>query len=339
VTRRVQLVFFALGLAFFVWLVSRIGARTIIVDLGRTGWVFVPIVLVWGVVYITNTIAWLTLAEDGASHLPFARGYTISVASFAINYITPMISLGGEPFKIAASARWLGGDTAASSVVAFRVVHTLGQFVFWILTIPIAYALLPHTTAIMTGLGIATLALLIGALLLAVLMRASAIEPLLAGLATRFVTTPLLGRVARLVLGRRTSLAVIDSALLKLARERTGALAFALLAEVSGRFIAMLEYFLIARSVGIDIGYPTAVLIGGFSQLVLNLFFFIPFEMGSKEGGLYLIFELLHLPPGLGVYTAIVSRLRELAWIAIGLLFIWLSGGAASARGLIRSGE
>jgi hypothetical protein len=300
------------------------------VDLGRTGWVFVPIVLVWGVVYITNTIAWLTLAEDGSSRLPFARGYAISVASFAINYITPMVSLGGEPFKIAASARWLGGDTAASSVVAFRVVHTLGQLLFWLLTVPIAFALLPHTTITLVLLGVATVALAVGAALLALLMRTSAIEPLLAGLAARFATTPLLGRVARLVLGGRTSLAVIDTALVRLAHERTGALVVALVAEVSGRFIAMFEYFFIARSIGVDIGYPAAVLIGGFSQLILNLLFFIPFEMGSKEGGLYLIFELLHLPPSLGVYTAIVSRLRELTWIGIGLLLIWVSGNTGS---------
>lgn len=331
-SRRVQVVFFAVGLAFFVWLVSRIGARTIVVDLGRTGWVFAPIVLVWGVVYVTNTIAWLTLAEDGPSGLRFPRAYAISVASFAINYITPMISLGGEPFKIAASARWLGGNSAASSVVAFRVVHTLGQLIFWILTIPIAYALLPHTTTTLVVLAIGTVALIIGALLLGLLLRASAIEPLLAGLAARFATTPLLGRVARLVLGGRTSLALIDSALARLARERSGALALALVAEVSGRFIAVIEYFLIARSIGVEIGYPAAVLIGGFSQLVLNLLFFIPFELGSKEGGLYLIFQLLGLPPSLGVYTAIVSRLRELTWIAIGLLLIWLSGTTREAR-------
>lgn len=332
-SRRVQFVFFALGLAFFVWLVSRIGVRTIVIDLARTGWVFVPIVLVWGLVYITNTIAWLVLADEGSGRLPFPRGYAISVASFAINYITPMVSLGGEPFKIAASARWLGGDRAAASVVAFRVVHTLGQFLFWILTIPIAYALLPHTTTTLVVLGAAALALVIGTLLLTMLMRASAIEPLLARLASRFATTPLLGRLARLVLGGRTSLAVVDAALVRLARERTGALAIALAAEVGGRFIAMLEYFLIARSVGLPIGYPTAVLIGGFSQLVLNLLFFIPFEMGSKEGGLYLIFQLLGLPPTLGVYTAIVSRLRELTWIAIGLLLIWVTGAAEGQRG------
>ena len=324
--RRLQLIFFALGLAFFAWLVERIGLRVIVVELARTGWVFVPIVLVWGIVYVTNTIAWLAITDDADSPLPFWRAYAISVASFAINYITPMISLGGEPFKIAASARWLGGRTAASSVVAFRLVHTLGQFLFWIFTLPIAYVLLPHTPAIKTVLAVAALGLTTGALLLAMLLRASAIEPFVAGLAARLTTVPLIGRLGRLVLGQRTSIATIDAALARLAHERIGALALALGAEVCGRFIAMLEYLLIARSIGVAIDYPTAVLIGGFSQLVMNLFFFIPFEMGSKEGGLYLIFQLLGLAPALGVYTAIVSRLRELAWIAIGLLLIWLSG-------------
>jgi hypothetical protein len=180
--------------------------------------------------------------------------------------------------------------------------------------------------AVRVLLGVASAGLLAGTALLAALLRASAIEPVIVGIAIRATGIPLVGRLARAVVGHRASLTTIDSALLRLAHERVGALALALGAEVCGRFIAMLEYLFIARSIGVEIDYPTAVLIGGFSQLVLNLLFFIPFEMGSKEGGLYLIFRLLGLAPSLGVFTAIVSRLRELAWIAIGLMLIWLSG-------------
>ena len=67
-----------------------------------------------------------------------------------------------------------------------------------------------------------------------------------------------------------------------------------------------------------DLG--TAFLIGGFSSLMVNLFFFMPFNVGSKEGGLYVIFAALGLSPRLGVAAAVLSRLRELSWIAIGLL-------------------
>ncbi len=323
--RKVQLIFFAIGLAFFAWLVARIGLGTIISEVARTGWAFLPIVLVYAVVYATNTAAWMVIAH-ARGHLSFGRAYAISVSSFAINYITPLVNLGGEPFKAAAATPYLGASTAAGSVVAFRIVHSLGQFIFWLLTLPIAYVLLPHTPTVMTMLVIAAGGLVIGAFLLVMLLRARAVEPLLSAIAARSTRIPLIGRVAHALADHRTALSEIDVSLAQLAGERRRALVIALAFEVAGRFIAMYEYLLVAHAVGADISYPAAVLIGGFSQLVLNLFFFIPFEMGSREGGLYLIFQLLGLSPSLGVYAAIVTRLRELAWIVIGLALIWLTG-------------
>lgn len=330
-SRRIQLIFFAIGLAFFVWLVARIGLATIISEVARTGWAFLPIVLVYAVVYATNTAAWMIIAHGG-SRMSFGRAYAISVSSFAINYITPLVNLGGEPFKAAAATPYLGASTAAGSVVAFRIIHSLGQFIFWLLTLPIAYMLLPHTRAVMTMLVIAAAGLVIGAFLLVALLRARAVEPLLGAIADRARHVPLIGRVAHAIAIHRTALSEIDAGLAQLAGDRRPALLGALAFEVAGRFIAMYEYLLVTHAVGADISYPTAVLIGGFSQLVLNLFFFIPFEMGSREGGLYLIFQLLGLSPSLGVYAAIVTRLRELAWIVIGLGLIWLTGARRSAK-------
>jgi uncharacterized membrane protein YbhN (UPF0104 family) len=87
----------------------------------------------------------------------------------------------------------------------------------------------------------------------------------------------------------------------------------------------MFEFFIIARGVGHPVTFGTAFLIGGFSSLVVNLFFFMPFNVGSKEGGLYVIFSALGLPSRLGVAAAVVSRLREITWIAIGLLLVLLT--------------
>ncbi len=69
--------------------------------------------------------------------IPFLQAYAISVASFAINYATPFVALGGEPLKLAQAAEWIGPDRAAASVVSFRVTHTLGQMIFWLLALPI----------------------------------------------------------------------------------------------------------------------------------------------------------------------------------------------------------
>jgi uncharacterized membrane protein YbhN (UPF0104 family) len=84
----------------------------------------------------------------------------------------------------------------------------------------------------------------------------------------------------------------------------------------------MLEFYFIARGVGTPVSFPVAFLISSFSSLIVNLFFFMPFNVGTKEGGLYFIFHMLGLPARLGVAAAVISRLRELSWIIIGLLLV-----------------
>ncbi len=88
----------------------------------------------------------------------------------------------------------------------------------------------------------------------------------------------------------------------------------------------MSEYFLILLSMGIDVGWARAFVVGGLASLVGNVMFVLPYELGAKEGALYLLFGLVGVNPALGVYAALVSRLRDLAWIGIGLVLIWAAG-------------
>jgi hypothetical protein len=60
----------------------------------------------------------------------------------------------------------------------------------------------------------------------------------------------------------------------------------------------------------------------------------MPFNVGSKEGGLYVIFAALGLPSRLGVAAAVVSRLREITWIAIGLLLVLVTRKSRSTSEL-----
>src|SRR5207237_626255 len=108
VSRKLQLLLFVGGSAIFGYLVTRIGVARLLADTVRTGWLFVPIVLLYGVVCACNAGAWWLSMADEASRPPFWRAYAITVAGFSLNFITPMVNVGGEPFKIAAVAPWLG---------------------------------------------------------------------------------------------------------------------------------------------------------------------------------------------------------------------------------------
>jgi uncharacterized protein (TIRG00374 family) len=329
-SRRARLLIFAAGACVFGILVAKAGSEGLLDHLRATAWVLGPIVAVWALVYVCNTVAWLQLVgataprQDRASaaHIPFWRAYVISVASFALNYVTPFVALGGEPFRIVSAAQYVGTPRAAGSVISFRVVHTIGHFIFCLIAVPIALVLLPPTPLTLIVIALATVGLLVAIVLMAALFRS--------GFAVRLLDMshriPLVRRVARRLEQVRDTLEHVDSHMSSLRSVESRRLAIAIAVEVLGRAITALEILFIARAVGLKVDYGTAYLIYAFSQLAIMLTIIIPFELGSREASLLLIFSLLGLPPELGVYTAVVTRLRELVWIGVGLGFVWASG-------------
>jgi uncharacterized protein (TIRG00374 family) len=328
VSRRLQLLLFVAGAAVFAYLVARIGVDKLLADALRTGWLFVPIFLLYGVVYLCNAWAWWLTMADEPSHPPFWRSYAIIVAGFSLNYMTPMVNVGGEPFKIAAVAPWLGLQRAAGSVVIYQMLHTLGMLLSFLTAVALGFALLPRNPAIVASLALGFVVLAALVLLLLTGHRHGGLERLL-DLMHRI---PLLNRVARRLEPRRATLAQMDEQITDFYRRRPRRFFQALALEYLSRSIFMIEYVLIAMGAGLNMTFAQAYVIGGLTSLVQNVIFVVPFEVGTKEGSLYLVFQLLGLDPALGVYTAIVSRLRDLAWIGGGLALVWFSGRRAPQR-------
>jgi len=328
VSRKLQLLLFLCGLGVFGYLVARIGPGTLVADAVRTGWMFVPILLLYGVVYVANGWAWWLIMADEPSRPPFWRACGITVASFSLNFLTPMVNVGGEPFKIAAVAPWLGVRRAAGSVVLYQMLHTFGMLLSFLTAVVLGAVFLPSTPALLAALGVTFAVLLALTLLLLTGHRRGLLEQAL----NLLHRVPLLDRVARRLEPKRATLALMDEQITDFFHRDPRRFVAALTLEYVSRCVFMAEYLLIALSVGLHIGYFRAYVIGGLTQLVQNVVFFVPFEVGSKEGTLYLLFQLLGLDPALGVYTAIVSRVRDLVWIGAGVGLVWLAGHRPAAE-------
>src|SRR5881227_2816129 len=328
VSRKLQLLLFVGGSAIFGYLVTRIGVARLLADTVRTGWLFVPIVLLYGVVCACNAGAWWLSMADEASRPPFWRAYAITVAGFSLNFMTPMVNVGGEPFKIAAVAPWLGLRRAAGSVVLYQMLHTLGMLLSFLTAVVLGALLLPPHPAILAFLALAFVVLAALVVLLVTGHRRGGLE----GLLDLLHRLPLLDRVARRLEPKRATLAQMDEQITALYHRHRRRFVQAVALEYLSRSIFMIEYVLIAMGVGLNITFAQAYVIGGLTSLVQNAIFVVPFEVGTKEGSLYLVFQLLGLDPALGVYTAIVSRLRDLVWIGGGLALVWFSGRRAQQR-------
>ena len=315
VSRRTQAIFFIVGVTALAILIMRSDPAQLLADVRQAGWAVPAVVSVYGVVYILNTIAWrLTMIEE--PKLGFARAYSINVAAFSINYLTPFASIGGEPYKIVAASQWMGAKNATASALNFRLVHMQAHALIFLSGVVLAFFWLPRSAIGLPVLVFMAVVLVGLNLLLFAVHREGVVERLF-NLLGRI---PLVRGLARKLEPKRAALVEVDRQLIAFHGAHPARYYGSLAAEYSARVFSMLEFFIIAQAMGTPVSFGTAFLIGGFSSLVVNLFFFMPFNVGSKEGGLYMIFAALGLPARLGIAAAVLSRLREISWIAIGLL-------------------
>jgi hypothetical protein len=331
-SRRLHLALLLGGAILLAFLLHRIGPTTLATDIARTGWWSIPIALLYLPVYALNTRTWQLILDDdehNSRRPPFHRLFAITITGFAINYLTPVVSLGGEPYRAAAIAPWVGTGKATSSVIVFAILHALGNLLLWLSGIAAAILVLrPPLPATLALFALGALIAILAALLI-VRLRDGGVVALVALLRR----VPLLGRRAENLSTRIQVLEAVDLQIRTFYRRGRWPFLQALTLEYLARSLGTLEYWLIFLSLGLPLGPGHAFLIGASYSLLRNILFFVPFELGTREGGLYALMELITGDGGSGVATGIVSRIRELAWITVGLLLLWARVRAPAEHG------
>ncbi len=318
-----KIIFFVLGILVFAYMVYAIGVGTIWENVRKTGWWFIPIIGVWLVVYIINTFSWNAIIRD--KHTPkeelpsFLKVFKVTISGFAINYITPVVALGGEPYRILEMQDNLGTRKATSVTLAYSMMHILSHFVFWMCSIVLILVLLRPAWGLAVGC-IATFGLF--AFVLYFIFRGYR-----KGLVAK--TFRLLGKIPFLKNkiknfneDKLQTFQEIDQNIVKLYAQRKPTFFLALVLEITARVVSCLEIFFVAKAIGIDLSMIDAIVIYAGSTLFSNILFFSPMQLGTREGGLALTLKAMALPAGLGIYMGLVMRLRELFWIGIGLLLM-----------------
>ncbi len=318
-SRTLRLALFVLGAVVFAYLVAQIGIGQLVSDAGRTGFMFVPIVLLYALVYACSARAWqLTMGESNRPS--FWRTYAVTISANALNFLTPVVNAGGEPFRVAALAPWLGARRAAGSVILHRMLHSFAYVLVWFTAIVLAFALLPRETPNVVWIILAVAGLVLSCILALFMSahRRGVLERLLDWMGR----VPLLRRLAARLEPKRLMLVALDQQITEFYHRQPRRFVQAMLLEYLSRCIFMVEIVLIVASLGYRLDYLTAFTIGGLEALAGNLLFVVPFEVGAREGSYLALFSLFGMDPQLGLYTSIVSRVRDFAWIGVGLFLV-----------------
>lgn len=349
--RKYQNGFFIFGILLLALMLSQLDFSEVWKGLSRAGYWFFAVVALWAFLYLFNTFTWYVIVKasgegrhrDGQSQsdadeqggkarregkVAFAWLYKITVSGFALNYATPGGLMGGEPYRIMELSPKIGTERASSSVILFAMTHIFSHFWFWLLSIPL-YIVTHHVSFFMA-------CLLSAGGVFCCLGIWFFISGYRKGLANRSIKLLKLFRPIRkwavgFIEGHKSQLDHIDQQIAALHKQSPKTFFLAFFSELSCRILSALEVYFILLVLYPRVDYDSCILVIAFTTLFANLLFFMPLQIGGREGGFMMSVKGLSMTVSDGIFVALIVRIRELIWTAIGLLLIKMNRSEKSS--------
>lgn len=297
-------------------------------NLRRAGWWFIAVVLIWLPIYLLNACSWNVIINNGSKYkaIPFVKVLKYTISGYALNYVTPVGVLGGEPYRIMEIKPYLGTAKATSSVILYAMMHIFSHFIFWAFSIVLYILMYFDRIDMMMGLFLVIVAAFCS---LGIYFFMKGYRNGLAMKTLRvFTHVPGLRRKARrFVEEKKDTVKRIDAQIAELHRQNKRTFHLSLFLEFASRIVGCLELWFIFMILTDTVSFWDCILIQAFTSLFANLFFFMPLEMGTREGGFALAVGGLSMSGAFGVLAGLLTRIRELIWVAIGIGLIKVGKG------------
>lgn len=324
--------FFIFGLAVLILMITQLDFSQVWEGLQRAGYWFFAVIALWFFLYLFNTSTWYLIIHSTSApqseikerkkrtkEVNFWWLYRITITGFALNYATPGGLMGGEPYRIMALSPKIGTERASSSVILYAMTHIFSHLWFWFLSV----FLYLFTQEMNVSMGI--LLTVIGSFCIIAIWFF--IRGYKKGITVRCLNIlrrfPMIKRWAQGFFDRhKEQLATIDTQIAALHNQNPKVFIEAVLLELSCRVASALEIYFILLVIMPQANFLQCILILAFTSLLANLLFFMPLQLGGREGGFFMSAKALALTANAGIFIALIVRIRELIWTAVGLLLI-----------------
>ncbi|KAA0991803.1 lysylphosphatidylglycerol synthase transmembrane domain-containing protein [Dyadobacter aurulentus] len=321
-TKIYKALFLAIGVISLGYMIYGTGVGVIWENIRLTGVWFIPVIGSWLLIYILNAFAFRAIIREPRlpeSNLSFWSVLRLTISGYAINYITPFVALGGEPYRILELKPALGMKKATSSVLLYSMMHMFSHVLFWLASIVLIVAVVPLSDVMLAGCGI----LLVVGLILGYWFINVYKKGFLVSTFRVLEKLPFVGNKAReFALKNAENLYEVDDQIRILYAQRRGVFYASLVYEFIARVIGCLEIYFTAHAIGMEMTLSQSLIVSSGSSLFANLIFFFPMQLGTREGGLILALRSIGLSATPGLFIGIVMRIREIVWIVIGLALV-----------------
>ena len=312
--RVLQISMVAFGFLLLGYLVGQLGVAEVLHHLDAIKWVFPLLLLPSCAWHLSNTIAWNFAFPPDAFKPRLPSLFAAKLAGEAVNQLTPLANLGGEPVKAYLLTQRTPGPRGMASVVVDKTAQLVVGLTFTILGLGLLFHY--HDVSELIPLEYRALfAFLLVASPIALYLFYKRQERMFtsllkflrsAGLRTDWIERNM-GRAAR-----------IDTNIGTFYRLHRVRFLQALFFQSIGWFMGTCETYLILRALDADIGFWLCFVLNALGAVINGLFFFMPSNIGVMEGSLVFLFSSLGLDPALGLSVGLTRRLRRVFWIFIG---------------------
>jgi uncharacterized protein (TIRG00374 family) len=323
--KNLHAILLVLGLVFLTYLVSTIGVGELWHELTSLGWGLIPLILIEGVADLVHTMGWRRCLSGPHRSLPLVVLFCIRMAGFAINYLTPTASLGGEVTKATLLASNHRGPEAASGVLIGKLCFAFAHLLFVVAGSMTILWRIKLPRALWVGMLISS-ALLAGGMVAFLLIQKYG----KLGVVVRWLVAHKLG--GRLLERAARDITEVDEALKLFYRKRPWDLPLGVCWHLLGYGLGIFQTWFFFYLLNQDASFVVAAGAWVLSLWFDLLTFAIPLRLGTLEGSRIVAFKAVGSDALLGMTYGVALRLAELVWAGFGLV----SYGLLSRGGHLR---
>ena len=303
------------GAALFAYAVRRAGVAEIIDGIRRVGWGLALILGLAGLRFLIRAECWrLCLPPTVAFPLP--RALAAFLAGDAVGNVTPLGLLASEPTKVLLTRHHLAPREAIASLAVENFVYAASVLAMVGIGLIVVMTNVPLPSGWIAGSVAALVAMLVGA---AIAVRAM-----------RGTWDPARGSRPRW----RERLAMVRDEAVRFSGGHPQRLWRVFVLDLLFHALAVVEVFVTLQWL-LGNRSPTfvqAIVFEALNRVVTAVFKFVPFRVGIDEASAGALAPMLSVNPAAGVALAVVRKVRNLFWAAIGLALVALSGTSEKGK-------
>ena len=312
----IKLFFWIMGFLLLIWAINSASFASISTLLNKIKFGIFAIFSVYIIINIMDAIAWkYTLKPNEANGVKVWSLWKIRQIGEALNMVTPFGTVGGEPAKaqLLKEAYNLNYKQTISSLVATRTTNLIGLVIFfaWGSLLVSQSDTISETFKITFQWALGAFSTLV--FVFFILQILGFLEKLAKGIGKLSFISPNVNSILE-------EIETLSRHMADYYKNYSSRFALSVYYSFLGWVLGILELYLALYFLEISLSFNDLCIIEALTQLIKVGSFFIPLGIGAMESGIIMIFTSMGMSPDLGLTISIIRRLKELIWIALGLI-------------------